>query len=293
LHIQLAIANLFNIIFREGNVEEMIIIGEKINGSIPSMAKAIQEKNADFIRDCAKKQADAGANYIDVCASVEEKYEVETLKWLIELVQEVTDIPICIDSPSPYSIVSAIPFCNKPGLVNSVSLEGNKVDIIFPVIASTQWDCIALLCDDKGIPNSAGKRLEVFTNLMNRANEFKIEPSRLHIDPLVETLATKETTLTTFAECAREIKKQYPEIHVTSGSSNISFGLPVRKLINQAFMVLAINAGMDSAIVDPTNRDLLGLIYATNALLENDEYCLEYIAAYKQGLIGTLPKTAN
>ncbi|NLI92637.1 MAG: methyltetrahydrofolate cobalamin methyltransferase [Peptococcaceae bacterium] len=268
----------------------MIIIGEKINGSIPSMGKAIREKDEAYIRDCAKKQADAGATYLDVCASVPEEFEVETLKWLIGLVQEVTDTPICVDSPSPYSIVAALPFCKKTGLVNSVSMEGEKIDVIFPVIADTKWECVALLCDDKGVPHSVEKRLEVFENIMKKAKEYNIAPSRLYIDPLVETLSTNEATLTMFAECAREIRKRYPTIHVTSGLSNISFGLPARKLINQAFMVLAMNAGMDSAIVDPTNRDLLGLIYATKALLEQDEYCLEYISAFREGIIGPLPK---
>lgn len=269
----------------------MIIIGEKINGSIPSMAKAIKERNEDYIRDCARRQAEAGAHYLDVCASVEVDFEVETLKWLIGLVQEVTDVPICVDSPSPHTCIEALPFCKRPGLVNSVSLEGDKIDVIFPVIADTQWECVALLCDeDEGIPDSVEKRLNVFEKIMARAKEFKIDPSRLYIDPLVETLATKETTLATFVECAREIKKQYPTIHVTSGLSNVSFGLPVRKLMNQAFMTLAINAGMDSAIMDPTNRDLLGMMYATKALLQEDEYCLEYISAYKEGRIGPLAK---
>ncbi|KUO78446.1 MAG: methyltetrahydrofolate--corrinoid methyltransferase [Desulfosporosinus sp. BRH_c37] len=268
----------------------MIIIGEKINGSIPSMAKAIRERDEAFIRDCAKRQAEAGANYLDVCASVEVEFEIETMKWLIDLIQEVTDVPICVDSPSPYSCVAALPLCNRTGLVNSVSMEGEKIDVIFPVIADTKWECVALLCDSKGIPNSVEKRLEVFENIMKRAKEFNIDPSRLHIDPLVETLSTNETALTTFAECAWEIKKRYPTIHVTSGLSNISFGLPARKLINQAFMVLAVNAGMDSAIIDPTNRDLLGMIYAAKALLEKDEYCLEYISAFREGLIGPLPK---
>lgn len=268
----------------------MIIIGEKINGSIPSMGKAIREKDEALIRDTAVRQAQAGATYLDVCASVPEEIEVETLKWLIDLVQEVTDIPLCVDSPSPKSIVAALPFCNKSGVVNSVSLEGGKIDLIFPVIADTKWECIALLCDDKGIPRTAERRLEVFENIMKKAREYNIDPARLYIDPLVETLSSNETTLTMFAECTREIKRQYPNIHVTSGLSNISFGLPARKLINQAFMVLAMNAGMDSAIVDPTNRDILGLIYATRALLEQDEYCLEYISAFREGLIGPLPK---
>ena len=250
----------------------MIIIGEKLNGSIPSVAKAIAEKDADLIRERARMQAEAGATFLDVCASVEEAVEVETLKWMIDLVQEVTDTPICVDSPSARSCVAAIPFCKRPGLINSVSLEGDKIDTIFP-----DWECVALLCDNDGIPDSVERRMKIFFGIMEKAKQYGIAPSRLHIDPLVVTLGTDQTALTVFADCCRRIKYEYPEIHITSGLSNISFGLPVRKNINQAFMVLAMNAGMDSAIVDPTNKNMIGMIYATNALLERDEYCLQYI----------------
>ena len=255
----------------------MIIIGEKLNGSITSVAKAIAEKDADLIRERARMQAEAGATFLDVCASVEEAVEVETLKWMIDLVQEVTDTPICVDSPSARSCVAAIPFCKRPGLINSVSLEGDKIDTIFPVIADTDWECVALLCDNDGIPDSVERRMKIFFGIMEKAKQYGIAPSRLHIDPLVVTLGTDQTALTVFADCCRRIKYEYPEIHITSGLSNISFGLPVRKNINQAFMVLAMNAGMDSAIVDPTNKNMIGMIYATNALLERDEYCLQYI----------------
>ena len=255
----------------------MIIIGEKLNGSIPSVAKAIAERDADLIRERARIQAEAGATFLDVCASVEEAVEVETLKWMIDLVQEVTDTPICVDSPSARSCVAAIPFCKRPGLINSVSLEGDKIDTIFPVIADTDWECVALLCDNDGIPDSVERRMKIFFGIMEKAKQYGIAPSRLHIDPLVVTLGTDQTALTVFADCCRRIKYEYPEIHITSGLSNISFGLPVRKNINQAFMVLAMNAGMDSAIVDPTNKNMIGMIYATNALLERDEYCLQYI----------------
>lgn len=259
----------------------MIIIGEKLNGSIPSVAKAIAEKDAELIKDRARKQAQAGATFLDVCASVEEEVEVETLKWMIDLVQEVTDTPICIDSPSAKSCVGAIPFCKRPGLINSVSLEGDKIDTIFPVIADTDWECVALLCDNDGIPDSVERRMQVFHGIMEKAKEYGIAPNRLHIDPLVVTLSTDQTALTVFAECCRQIKAEYPEIHITSGLSNISFGLPARKNINQAFMVLAMNAGMDSAIVDPTNKNMIGMIYATTALLEGDEFCLNYIKAFQ------------
>lgn len=259
----------------------MIIIGEKLNGSIPSVAKAIADKDAELIKERARKQAEAGATFLDVCASVEEDVEVETLKWMINLVQEITDTPICVDSPSAKSCVAAIPFCKRPGLVNSVSLEGDKIDTIFPVIADTDWECVALLCDNDGIPDSVERRMKVFHGIMDKAKEYGIAPSRLHIDPLVVTLSTDETALTVFADCCRQIKAEYPEIHITSGLSNISFGLPVRKNINQAFMVLAMNAGMDSAIVDPTNKNMIGMIYATDALLERDEYCLNYIGKFQ------------
>ncbi len=268
----------------------MIIIGEKLNGSIPSVAEAIAKRDADFIRARAKLQAEAGADFLDVCASVEESAEIEALCWMLGLVQEAVDTPICLDSPSPRSIVGALPFCKKPGLVNSVSLEGDKIDTVFPVIAETKWQCVALLCDDHGIPNSVERRVEVFNGILERAKEYGVAPERLYIDPLVVTLSTDGAALTTFAACCREIKRIEPKVHITSGLSNISFGLPVRKNINQAFMVLAMQAGMDSAIVDPTNRDMLGMIYATEALLENDEYCLDYIGAYRQGLIGPVKK---
>ena len=150
----------------------------------------------------------------------------------------------------------------------------------FPVIADTDWECVALLCDNDGIPDSVERRMKIFFGIMEKAKQYGIAPSRLHIDPLVVTLGTDQTALTVFADCCRRIKSEYPDIHITSGLSNISFGLPVRKNINQAFMVLAMNAGMDSAIVDPTNKNMIGMIYATNALLERDEYCLQYIGKF-------------
>lgn len=266
----------------------MIIIGEKINGSIPSVAKAIAEKDGEFIRNLAKAQAEAGAAFIDVCASVQNSIELETMKWLIDLVQEVTDIPISIDSPNVHTCAEAMKFCARPGLINSVSMEGDKVEVIFPLLADTEWQCIALLSDDTGIPQDARKRLEVFAAMMAKAKEFNIDPSRLYIDPLVQMLCTSEDGVYTIIEVMKEIKAQYPTIHLTGGASNISFNLPARKLVNQAFIVLAMYAGMDSAIINPLNGDLMGMIYATEALMGRDEYCVEYIQAYRGGIFGPL-----
>ena len=133
----------------------MIIIGEKINGSIPSVAEAIANRDADFIKQRALVQANANATFIDCCASVPEAEEVETLKWMIDCIQEVTDLPISVDSPSPDVLIEAYKFCKRPGLINSVSMEGDKIDKIFPVIADTDWEVVALCSDDTGIPKTA------------------------------------------------------------------------------------------------------------------------------------------
>jgi 5-methyltetrahydrofolate corrinoid/iron sulfur protein methyltransferase len=264
----------------------MIIIGEKINGSIPSVARAIESRDEAHIRRLARRQAEAGAHYIDICASVDGDIEIETMKWLIDIVQDTVDTPICIDSPNPHTCVACIPYCNKEGIINSVSLEGDKIETVFPAIANTGWQVVALLCDNHGIPSTVEKRLNIAERIFSKVNEYGIPESNVYIDPLVIALATDEQSMTKFAACTRQLRELYPEAHITSGLSNISFGLPARKVINSAFMVLAMHAGMDSAIVDPLNRDLLGLIYATEALTECDEYCLGFIKAYRQGIIG-------
>ena len=267
----------------------MIIIGEKINGAIPSDAKAISSQDADWIRDLAKRQSDAGADFIDVCSSVPDR-DVETLHWLIDLVQEVCDTRICIDSPSAYSIVEAIPFCKKPGLINSVSLEGDKIDTVFPVIADTSWECIALLSGKDRISAKVEDRIASLEQVMEKAAKYNISPSRLHIDPLVFSVGTDPESFSSYAEVTRYIREHYPQVHITSGLSNISFGVPSRKTINQAFLILAMQAGMDCAILDPTSRDMIGSVFATEALLGVDEYCMEYISAYQDDRFGVKKK---
>ena len=179
----------------------MIIIGEKINGSIPAVAKAIAERDAEFIKARAIAQEEAGATFIDCCASVAESEELETLKWMIDCIQEATDLPIAVDSPSADILTEAWKFCKKPGLINSVSGEGDKIDKIFPILAENKgWHVIALLSDDTGIPKTAADRLKVFDKIMAKAKEYGIAPNRIHVDPLVEMLCTSENGIETNIE---------------------------------------------------------------------------------------------
>ncbi|MEA4901964.1 methyltetrahydrofolate cobalamin methyltransferase [Desulfitobacterium sp.] len=269
----------------------MIIIGEKINGTIPSVKKAIEERDEAFIHNLAERQSEAGANYIDVCASTAPEVEVETLKWLMDIVQEATDTPLCIDSPNPKAIEAVFPYAQRPGLINSVSLEGDKCEIIFPMIQGTPWQTIALTCDNNGIPKDVQTRVDIAKVLVEKAQQYHITPERIHIDPLVIALSADNDSLLKFAEATRQIKELYPTINITSGLSNISFGMPLRKVVNQNFLTLAMFAGMNSAILDPLNRDLAATLLATEALLGRDKYCRNYANAYRKHKIGPLKET--
>ena len=268
----------------------MIIIAEKLNGSIPSCGKAIAARDEGYIKDMAKRQADAGAAFIDCCASVTEN-ELEVLKWMIDCIQSVTDCPISVDSPDVNVIIKAMDLCNKPGMFNSVSAEGGKLDIAFPVLAKpeySKWDIMALLCDDTGIPKTAEKRIEVFEYTMAKAKEYGIDESRFHIDPLVEMLCTTDDGegASVILDVMRYIKANNPKVHISGAISNISYNLPARKLVNQAFVVLTIAAGMTSSVLDPLSQDLRGVIYAAEAMMGMDDYCAEYTAAYREGYFG-------
>ncbi|MDR2486976.1 MAG: methyltetrahydrofolate cobalamin methyltransferase [Clostridiales Family XIII bacterium] len=264
----------------------MIIIGEKINGFIPSTLKAIEERDEAYLKELAVKQTETGASFIDVCAGTAPEVEKETLAWLMDLVQGVVDTPLSVDSSDVDLIIEMLPKANKPGLINSVSGEGEKCDKLFPVIADTEWQVVALTCDKNGIPTDAETRFTIATSIIEKAKGFGIATNRIYIDPLVTTLATTGEALTVFNDAVRLIKDKYPDVHVTSGLSNISFGMPFRRAINTQFLALAMAAGMDSAIMDPTSEEMRATLFATDALLENDKGCRRYLKAFRNGLIG-------
>lgn len=176
----------------------MIIIGEKINGSIPSVAEAIAKEMRSLSRTVQENRQKQEQHLSTAVHLFRRKEEVETLKWMIDCIQEVTDLPISVDSPSADVLIQAYKFCKRPGLFNSVSGEGDKIDKIFPVMAQEEnkgWEVIALLSDDTGIPKNAADRLRVFDKIMAKAKEYGIAPSRIHIDPLVESFVHLRTEL--------------------------------------------------------------------------------------------------
>jgi len=266
----------------------MIIIGEKINGAIPAVGKAIAERNADEIIDRVRRQVAAGADFIDCAASTETALEYDAMCWLLDVIQSETDTPVSIDSPDAHLLARLISEgrVKKAGLVNSVSLEGDKCDVIFPLIAGTDWQAVALTCDDSGIPADCEKRVELAMKLIEKADAAGVERSKIHIDPCVMALSTTPSAMQDFVYCIRRVHELAPEVKLTGAVSNISFNMPARKFVNMACLAQALDAGLDSAIMDPTSENMAGIMYACAALSGEDKGGRKYNRAYRKGLFG-------
>lgn len=269
----------------------MIIIGEKINGAVPRTAEAIRNRDENYILHLIKSQEEAGADFLDVCAGTSPNEEYDTLCWLIDLVQSNATKPICLDSPDPRMIEKIFSRLEKPGIINSISCEGEKCEVLLPILKDNeQWQVIALCCDNSGVAAAADEKVRIAFELIEMAGRYGVTPDRMHIDPLVLALSAVNDSSLQFCESIRRIKEKYPTTNVAAALSNVSFGMPVRGLINRNFLTLTMAAGLDTLIADPTNRDVTGNIYATQALLGKDRFCRKYNSAYRAGKIGQMKK---
>jgi 5-methyltetrahydrofolate--homocysteine methyltransferase len=262
----------------------MKIIGEKINGTHQRVARAIEERDAAFIRDLAIKQANAGADWLDVNAGTRQSREPDDLTWLIETIQPVVEIPLCLDSTNPKALAAAIQIVEQTPMINSISGEKQRLEGILPLVVKRGCSVIALAMDDQGVPDTCERRIEVTRNLMKVVRAKGVPDENVYLDPLVMTLATNTDSATIALDTLHAIRQEFPDTHLTMGLSNISFGMPARSYINRAFLALALAAGLDSAILDPLDREMKATLVAAQLVLGHDRRCLNYTRAYRAGL---------
>jgi cobalamin-dependent methionine synthase I len=261
----------------------LILIGELINSSRKPVAEAIAAQDAGFIQDLAKAQAAAGVDYLDVNCGTHIADEPKMLAWLTRIVQEVVDLPLCIDSPNPEALAAALQVHRGKALLNSISLEKQRFEQMIPIVSEYGCSVIGLCMDDRGMPEDETMALECAQMLVERLQQRGLPVEDIYLDPLVRPISTNSKYGTVFLQTVAAIRNRFSKVHITCGLSNISYGLPNRKHLNQAFLVMAMASGMDSAIVDPLDRKLMALVYAAEAILGKDEYCAGYISAQREG----------
>ncbi len=259
----------------------MLIIGELINASRKSVALAITTENKAAIQKLARDQHENGAHYIDVNAGIFGDKEPDYLVWLVKTVQEAVDAPCCIDSPNPKAIEAAIEAHKGVPMINSISLEKARLDNLLPLLPGTGMKIVALCTSDEGMPKTADEREKLAGAIVEKLTAKNIAIDTIYVDPLVQAISTDSSYGAEFLNAIDKITTGFTGVHTVCGLSNISFGLPERKLLNQLFMAMAISRGLDGAIVNPLDQRMMANITAAEALTGKDRFCMNYLKAYR------------
>lgn len=260
----------------------MLVIGELINCTRRRIARAVEKKDVNYIQKIALNQIEAGADILDVNAGIA-GVEVELLPWLVEIVQAVTDVQLCLDSADGAALSAALPICKKKPMINSITDEAKVVEVILPLVAENKTQVIALCTSDERTGETADDRLKIASSLVGKLTDAGVPPEDIYVDPCVYPISTNVKNGMEFLNALEQMKDCCEGVHTVCGLSNISYGLPNRKMLNQAFMIMAMVKGLDAVILDPRDKQMMANIIATETLLGRDDFCMNYIRAYREG----------
>jgi len=261
----------------------MLIIGEKLNSTRKEVRQAIANKDKAFLQKLASDQANAGADYLDINTGAFPAEEVKLMEWLVQAVQEVVSIPLAIDSANPRALQAGLKLHkNGTPIINSITSEQARFEKVLPLVIEYQAAVIALAIGDEGIANTAQQRLEVARKLINALCNGGLEQQRIYLDPLIQPVGVQNDSGWIALSVIRRVKQEFPQIKTTCGLSNISFGLPERGKLNRTYLAMAMAAGLDSAILDPLDRELMDVIRTAEVLLGRDSFCKNYIKSFRE-----------
>jgi 5-methyltetrahydrofolate--homocysteine methyltransferase len=261
----------------------MYIIGELINSTRKQIRKAVEERDSAYIQDLAKRQVEAGAGWIDVNAGAFAFDEVEKLTWMIEIIRQVTAAPLSIDSPRPQAVEAGLALAGAEPFLNSISAEKERYASLLPLVKKYGCRVVALSLDDNGMTDEMEKTYAVADDLIKRLEDDGVPPDHIFVDPLIRPVSTNAGYARGALDIVEKISRHHPGVHRICGLSNVSYGLPKRKLVNQIFIAMAIAKGMDAAIADPLDQRLMANILTAEVLAGRDEFCMGYITADRAG----------
>ncbi|MFH1640368.1 MAG: dihydropteroate synthase [Candidatus Omnitrophota bacterium] len=261
----------------------MFIIGELINGMYANIAKALKERDKSIVQKCALAQVKAGADALDVNCGPASKDPISDIKWLVDAIQEVASVPISLDSSKPKVIESGLQAVKDKAIINSTTADSDKLDILVPLAKKYNAKLIGLTISSKGIPQNKDQRLELAANIVASCLDKAFPVEELYLDPIVMPVNVAQAQMKDILESIHEFKIiSDPAPKTIVGLSNVSQGAKDRSLINRTFLVMACASGLDAAILDPQDSDLMDALITSGLILNKQIYCDSYLDAYRK-----------
>jgi 5-methyltetrahydrofolate corrinoid/iron sulfur protein methyltransferase len=258
----------------------MYVISEKINGLFSAVSKAIDRRDAKWIQEHALKQVELGAQALDINTGPGREDGPAAMEWLVRSVQEVTDVPLCIDTPGIKTMTAGLNACNNRIIINSTTAERAKMERLFPLAKDHNADVICLTMDERGVPNDASSRAEMAMLMITMGMEHEIMPDRLYLDPLILPIKAAQDQGAKVIEALRMFQSlNEPAPRTIVGLSNISNGTKDRSLLNRTYLGMLMGAGLTAAICDPEDELLMNQIKAGRVLLNQTLYCDDFLRA--------------
>ena len=263
----------------------MLVVGERINGMFTDIRKAIEEGDPKPIEEWAKKQEQNGAHFLDINTGPNVKDQISAMEWLVETTQEYTELPLCLDSTNYDAIEAGLKKCKKPAMINSITAERHKIERVMPMAVEYNALLIALTMSEEGVPKDHASRVGFAMELVAAADEFGLSPDELYIDPLILPCNVAQDHGPEVLETIRQTKLlSNPPPKTILGLSNVSQNTveDKRSLIDRTYAAMAMGAGLDAAIMDACDDELIAAVATARILMNQDIYCDSYIDVFKQ-----------
>jgi 5-methyltetrahydrofolate--homocysteine methyltransferase len=258
-----------------------VVIGERINPTGRKMlAKEMKDGDFSRVESDAIAQVEAGAHMLDVNAGIPMADEPAILAKTVELVQSLTDVPLCIDSSVIAALEAGLSAYKGKALLNSVTGEEERLEAVLPLVKKHGCAVVAISNDDTGISHDINVRFEVAKKIVERAHDHGIPSSDVVVDPLVMPVGAVGTAGRAVLELVHRLRTEL-NVNTTCGASNLSFGLPNRNGLNAAFLSMAIGGGMTSSITNPLHEEVMTSIRAADVVMGSDKECFNWLKAYR------------
>ncbi|MBU1932768.1 MAG: dihydropteroate synthase [Candidatus Omnitrophica bacterium] len=264
----------------------MFVIGERINGMFKDVAEAVKKKDKEVIQSLAKKQVASGANALDVNVGPSSDNPKEVMEWLVKtIIEAVGDVPLAIDTTKKDVMEAGLSLCRRKPIINSVNANEDKMKPLFALAKKYKASVIGLTTDKSGIPKDSEGRLELAMKIIASAMEHGIDTSDIYIDTVILPVNVAQAHVKEVLKTIRELKVLAdPAPKTILGLSNVSQGSQahLKPLINRTFLAMAIASGLDAAIMDANDKDLLDTAITAELLMERQLYCDSFLDAYRK-----------